>query len=319
MRVGNRRTANPISVPSNVQGVDFGRLASRVLIVFGVLFLVASITLAVHSPVKSWIIGQDRYLVAGDVAPLPVATMNWMASLRISATPWPTTLPRPTATLVAGTIPFPTLSPSPSVTSGHASMGAPMSVLGDSSVPPFAPTTAALPSPTVTLAPVPASGSRPPPVRIRIPSLDINRSVIHLARESDGSTGAQTWDTKKLFRSGRKDQVGHSEGSAYPGEEGNMILVGHSYGSGYSGAFVRLARLKVGYKVHVINSAGERFTYEVKTINKVKWRPKNSGELAQHLSFLSSGGSEGLTLVSCSGANVEPFPERVYVVAEPVE
>jgi len=98
-----------------------------------------------------------------------------------------------------------------------------------------------------------------------------------------------------------------------------MILVGHSYGSGYSGAFVRLARLKVGYKVHVINSAGERFTYEVKTINKVKWRPKNSGELAQHLSFLSSGGSEGLTLVSCSGANVEPFPERVYVVAEPVE
>jgi len=319
MRVGNWRTANPKSVPSIVQGGDFGRLVSRVLIVFGVLLLVASMAFATHPLLKGWIIGQDRYLMGGDVAPLPVATMNWMVSSRISATPWPTALRRPTATPVAGTIPIPTLYPSPSVTSGPAPMGTPVSVLGDGPVPDFSPTAAALPSPTAPLAPVPTSGSPPPPVKIRIPSLDIKRSVIHLARESDGSMGVQTWNTEKLFRSGRKDQVGHSEGSAYPGEEGNMILVGHSYGNGYGGVFVRLARLKVGHKVHVINSAGERFTYEVKTIKKVKWRRKNSGELAQHLSFLSSGGAERLTLVSSSSANAEPFPDRVYVVAEPVE
>ncbi len=166
---------------------------------------------------------------------------------------------------------------------------------------------------------MPAVASPPPPVKIRIPALDINRSVIHLARESDESKGLQTWNTKKLFRSGRKDLVGHSEGSAYPGEEGNMILVGHNQGNGYRGVFARLNRLKPGRKVYVINSAGETFAYEVKTKKKVKWQHKNFGELTQHLSFLSPGGSERLTLVSCSGANVAPFPERIYVVAEPVE
>lgn len=98
-----------------------------------------------------------------------------------------------------------------------------------------------------------------------------------------------------------------------------MILVGHNYGYGFNGVFVRLNRLKPGGKVYVVNSAGQTFTYKVKTVEKVKWRRKNFGELTQHLSFLSSGGSERLTLVSCSGADVEPFPERIYVVAEPVE
>lgn len=140
-----------------------------------------------------------------------------------------------------------------------------------------------------------------------------------MTRSRDRRTGAMTWNTKTLFRSGRKDLVGHSEGSANPGEAGNMILVGHNYGYGFNGVFVRLNRLKPGGKVYVVNSAGQTFTYKVKTVEKVKWRRKNFGELTQHLSFLSSGGSERLTLVSCSGADVEPFPERIYVVAEPVE
>jgi LPXTG-site transpeptidase (sortase) family protein len=157
-----------------------------------------------------------------------------------------------------------------------------------------------------------------PPVKIRIPSLDVKRSVIRLPQTRDRKTGALTWNTKKLFRSGRKDLVGHSAGSANPGETGNMILVGHNYGYGYNGVFVRLNRLKPGRSVIVFNSAGETFTYKVTKVKKVKWRRKNFGELTQHLSFLASGGSERLTLVSCSGADVEPFPERIYVVAEPV-
>jgi sortase (surface protein transpeptidase) len=98
-----------------------------------------------------------------------------------------------------------------------------------------------------------------------------------------------------------------------------MILVGHNYGYGFNGVFVGLPRLKPGQKVYVVNKAGQTFTYQVKSVSRVKWRTKSLGELTQHLKFLSPGGPEHLTLVSCAGADIEPFPERVYVVAEPVK
>ncbi len=112
--------------------------------------------------------------------------------------------------------------------------------------------------------------------------------------------------------------MGHWEGSASPGQEGNTILVGHNYGYGYNGVFVGLTRLRAGQKVYVVNKAGQTFTYQVQTVRRIKWRTQSFGELTQHLSFLAPGGSERLTLVSCAGANFEPFPERVYVVAVPV-
>jgi LPXTG-site transpeptidase (sortase) family protein len=112
--------------------------------------------------------------------------------------------------------------------------------------------------------------------------------------------------------------VGHWEGSAYPGQEGNVILVGHNYGYGYSGVFVRLGSLKPGQEVYVVDEVGQTYVYQVETVKRVAWRLQNFGELTQHLSYLAPGGSARLTLVSCAGANLEPFPERVYVVAQPV-
>jgi LPXTG-site transpeptidase (sortase) family protein len=153
-------------------------------------------------------------------------------------------------------------------------------------------------------------------VQIRIPALGVTRSIVILPRVKDRRTGAWTWNTKSLLRTGRSDLVGHWQGSAYPGQAGNMILVGHNYGYGYNGVFVRLASLKSGQKVYVVNKTGQTFVYRVTTVKRVPWRLQNFGELTQHLSFLSPGGSERVTLVSCGGANFEPFPERIYVVAE---
>jgi LPXTG-site transpeptidase (sortase) family protein len=181
-------------------------------------------------------------------------------------------------------------------------------------LPTASPTPTPIPSPTPTPTPTPPS----PPVQIRIPALGVTRSIISLPRVRDKRTGAWTWNTNRLFRSGRSDLVGHWEGSAYPGQVGNTILVGHNYGYGFNGVFVALPRLKPGARVYVVNKAGQTFTYQVKSVTRVKWRTKSFGELTQHLSFLSPGGPEHLTLVSCAGANFEPFPERVYVVAEPV-
>ena len=171
------------------------------------------------------------------------------------------------------------------------------------------------PSPTPTATPTPP----PAPVQIRIPALGITRSIIPLPKVRDRATGSWTWDTKKLFRSGRSDLVGHWEGTAFPGQPGNMILVGHNYGYGYNGVFVRLGSLKPGSQVIIVNKAGQTFTYKVTSVNRVKWRTQSFGELAKHLEFLAPGGPEQVTLVSCAGADVEPFPERIYVVAEPVK
>jgi LPXTG-site transpeptidase (sortase) family protein len=180
--------------------------------------------------------------------------------------------------------------------------------------------TATLPSaPTPTPTPTPLPAPPPAPVQIRIPAIGVKQSIIALPRTIDRATGGWTWDTKKLFRSGRSDLVGHSQGSAYPGQEGNMILVGHNFGYGYNGVFVSIGRLKAGNEVIVVNQAGQTFRYRVTTVQRVKWRTKDFAELTQHLAFLSPGGPERVTLVSCAGADVEPFPERVYVVADRVQ
>jgi len=171
-----------------------------------------------------------------------------------------------------------------------------------------------LPTPTPAPTPLPP----PPPVQIRIPALGVSRSIILLPRVRDPYTGVWTWNTDSLFRYGRTDLVGHWDGSANPGQDGNMVLVGHNYGYGYNGVFVRLGSLQAGHRVYVVNQVGETFTYQVTTVSRVRWRSQSFGELTQHLSFLSPGGPERVTLVSCSGANFEPFPERIYVEAEPV-
>ena len=181
-------------------------------------------------------------------------------------------------------------------------------------LPTFTSTPTPIPTPTPTPTPVPP----PRPVQIRIPYLGVTRSIISLPRTRDRRTGAWTWDTNRLFRAGRTDLVGYWEGTSRPGEDGNMVLVGHNYGYGFNGVFVRLGQLRPGQLIYVVNQMGQTFTYRVRTVNRVKWRTQSFQELTQHLNFLSPGGAERVTLVSCAGANVEPFPERIYVVADPI-
>lgn len=97
-----------------------------------------------------------------------------------------------------------------------------------------------------------------------------------------------------------------------------MILVGHNYGYGYNGVFFRLGSLRPGQKIEVVNAVGQTFVYRVAQVERIRWHRKTLGELTQHLSLLSPSGPERVTLVSCAGAEVEPFPERIYVVAEPI-
>ena len=154
-------------------------------------------------------------------------------------------------------------------------------------------------------------------IRVRIPAIGVDRSIIEVPLAYDSRS--QTWkrDYTQLFRRGGKDLVGHWGGSASPGQPGNTILVGHNYGYGYNGVFLLLGRLKVGQQVEVVNAAGQTFAYRAKEVKSVPWSKKDQQEMAQHLAYLSVEGPERLTLVTCGGATWAPFPDRVYVVAEP--
>jgi LPXTG-site transpeptidase (sortase) family protein len=174
-------------------------------------------------------------------------------------------------------------------------------------------------APTPVIGPTPTRTPDPEsrPVQIQIPAIGVKRSIVELPQVRDPTTGAWTQDLDVLFREGRRDLVGHWAHSANPGQGGNTILVGHNYGYGYKGVFLKLGRLKPGEKVNLVNARGVAFTYQVSSVQRVPWRRKNAKELVQHSRLLTSSGGERLTLVTCGGANVQPFPIRIYVIAEP--
>jgi LPXTG-site transpeptidase (sortase) family protein len=176
------------------------------------------------------------------------------------------------------------------------------------------PTSTPLPTPTVTPTPTPP----PKPVHIDIPAIYVRSPIVPVAQVTDSQTGLTDWDIGSLFRSGRRDLVGHLEGTALPGQPGNAVLGGHNYGYGHNGVFVSLGRLKDRDRITVVNEGGESLVYEVVSVERIPWRRKTLEELARHLDYLAPTGEERLTLMSCGGANFEPFPERVYVVAKPI-
>ena len=178
----------------------------------------------------------------------------------------------------------------------------------------------ALPPLTVspTISPTAASAKLSPPVRLQIPRLGVDRAVVPLTYKPDAQ-GNLTWDTDSLFATvSRPDLVGHLISSANPGAGDNVVLSGHNYNrgrSGWRGVFVNLTRLQVGDPITVTVAGGEQFAYRVQQVTSVPWRNQSDVEWQQHQVFLGSTNHEQLTLVTCGGANLWPFPARVYVVA----
>jgi LPXTG-site transpeptidase (sortase) family protein len=240
-----------LTPPANLSTARPGprpRPAVLLLYAVGILLVLAAALYIAFVALNTWLMGQNRYLVADEVVPHSPAAVTWSAS------------------------------------SAHA------------------------PAPALDV-----------PVYLLIPALGIERSIINLPLVLDERTGSWTQNVRRLYRAGRQDLVGHWGGSAYLGQEGNVVLVGHNYGYGHEGVFLRLGRLKPGQAVNVVTASGKMHSYRVASVERVDWRRENAAELAQHTSLLDPGGPERLTLVTCAGSSVAPFAERIYVVAEPVQ
>ena len=187
--------------------------------------------------------------------------------------------------------------------------------------PTYTPTPTATPPPTPTVTPTftptPSPTPIPKPIYIRIPAIQVERSVVSVPLVRDSRTGQVDWAIESLFRADRRDVVGHLETTALPGQMGNAVLTGLKYGHGYTGVFIHLGRLRPDDQILIVDEAGSTLSYRVQSVNRVKWRRQTLEELAPHLAYLAPSDDERLTLVSCGGSNVFPFPERIYVVAVP--
>ncbi len=159
-------------------------------------------------------------------------------------------------------------------------------------------------------------------IRLVVPGLKIDRAVVMVGLSRD-TQGKLQWDTDKLFATrNRLDLVGQLDNSLDPGQGGNVVLVGHNYDNGiyvWEGVFINLKNIQNGDQLIVYTEGGGEYQYIVQQIKKVPWQSQNNNEMEKHMRFIGPSETERLTLMTCSGANIWPWPARLYVVAEPIQ
>ncbi len=158
------------------------------------------------------------------------------------------------------------------------------------------------------------------PVWIEIPRIGVDRAVVTMGLVNWGEQ--LEWDTDSLFAtSSRPDLVGQLEGSANPGQPGNIVLAGHNYNRGvfnWNGVFYSLGALQPGDLVYLVDENDVRFTYRVDRVDQLPWPAPSADVALAHIKRLAPSPDEILTLVTCSGGTIAPFPARVYVTARRV-
>ncbi|WP_165570484.1 class F sortase [Aeromicrobium sp. IC_218] len=140
------------------------------------------------------------------------------------------------------------------------------------------------------------------PVRLEIPSLEVDAAVVPIVADAEG-----TLDPPALVK-----QVGWWQDGAEPGSaRGSVVCAGHTVRSG-GGAFNDLGDVEEGALVRVTTERGT-IDYAVATVTRV---PKD--EFADEADELFSQESAArLVLVTCSRYRWGHYRDNTVVVAEP--
>lgn len=290
-----------------------GLLAIGLLILLGVALFWAQSALAAQQ------VADQYYLISRVDMDLPLPTPASMSEQRRAAALQPTQpYLLPTEVILQ-----PPLMATPTPLPAEVSSPTPATESTEQPTPPVEAASTALPSPTPLPplpTPTPARVDTGPAVRLVIPGLGVDRAVVPLGMKPD-SSGILQWDTESLFATrNRGDLVGQMVASLNPGMGGNTILVGHNYDQGtyvWEGVFVNLKNIQPGAKIIVYTQGGAELHYVVQLVKKVPWRDQSNAEWEKHLKFLGPSETDRLTLVTCGGANIWPWPARIYVVAVP--
>ncbi len=135
-----------------------------------------------------------------------------------------------------------------------------------------------------------------PPIRLLISSADIDSLVVETGFK-DGE-----WPVPKFV-------VGHLQGTANPGEKGNMAMAGHVSSINSGNVFAKLDQVKVGDDIYVFTKAGQ-FLYRT---SEVKIVANND------ISVLDATPDPTLTLITCTGTwnpIARDYTQRLIVKAK---
>lgn len=162
------------------------------------------------------------------------------------------------------------------------------------------PVEVAPPTPEAT-APVSSSqpASRPAARWIRIPGIKVDSPVVEAPLKNG------EWEVPKFV-------AGHLEGTANPGESGNVVLTGHVESISSGNVFARIGELAVGDYIFLYAGTG-LIPYQVER----KLIVKNDD-----LSVVRPTLTPVLSLITCTGIwnpLTRDYSERLVVVAAPVD
>jgi LPXTG-site transpeptidase (sortase) family protein len=147
--------------------------------------------------------------------------------------------------------------------------------------------------------------------RVIIPSIGVDSKVVETGWESKQQHGQEVavWLVPEYT-------VGQLQGSANPGEKGNIVLVGHV--AGRSHAFQDLYYVRYGDRI-TIYSAGQPYTYVVQQRLVLTEAGVSAAQQAANARYIDPTDHEVLTLVTCwPPTGPARFTQRVVVRAVPI-
>jgi LPXTG-site transpeptidase (sortase) family protein len=135
-------------------------------------------------------------------------------------------------------------------------------------------------------------------LRLEIPKIDVDTSIVGVPRDGDG------WNVTWLW-----DKAGYLGGTAFPTWSGNSVITGHVVlANGLEGPFADLKELVYGDTV-IVHGWGEQYVYKIREVDVVS--PYDPSVL-RHEEY------PWLTLVTCAGFDETSDSYRWRVVARAV-
>lgn len=124
------------------------------------------------------------------------------------------------------------------------------------------------------------------PVRLEIPSIGVNVSIIDLGLNADGTLEVPPDAT----------EAGWYTGAPTPGETGPAIITAHVDWNGAEGVFFNLRNLQPGAEIIVLRDDGSRAVFSAGTVERF---PKGAFPTATVYGDIDR---PGLRLITCGGA-----------------
>lgn len=141
------------------------------------------------------------------------------------------------------------------------------------------------------------------PVRIRIPSIDVDAEIVEVGLQEDGAMETPDFGLAGWYTQGPK-----------PGEDGPSVVVAHVDSKAGPDVFYRLKELQAGAEIHIERSDGSTATWVSESIEQT-----NKDELPVERIWNSTS-EPVLRLVTCGGEfdrSVGHYTDNMIVYANP--